>query len=172
MFKNIITDKFKNYHTEAITEVIRGLGTDCETVVGGTKFINCPNCIFDPSTGKSTNKYKVGGPTPFDFGRCPHCAGQGKILVEQKESVHLLVVYNYKDWIQSINTNVDSPEGYVQTLSLFDTYEQLLQAKEIIINTEILTSIVSKFERHGEPQPCGLGNADFIATMWKRIENG
>ncbi|GAH09218.1 unnamed protein product, partial [marine sediment metagenome] len=33
------------------------------------------------------------------------------------------------------------------------------------------TFVKARFERIGEPEPCGLGANDFVATMWRRIES-
>lgn len=171
-FTGLITDEFKQLHIDAITEVIRGCSVPCQLIFGATKFTDCPNCIFDVGAGKSSNRYQANGPIPFNSGLCPYCNGIGKIADEQTESISLCPIYDYKSWIPDINSNVQSPYGFVQTLSAYNTtYSKLLQAKEILINTDQNSKVRSRFERYGEPQPCGLGSSAFVSTMWKRIES-
>lgn len=170
-FTNLLTNTFKQYHVDMITETLRCCNVTCTVITGVTKYTDCPNCIFDPIANRSTNRYQAGGPISFSVGLCPYCNGIGKIPDEQTETVTLCPIYDYKSWIPQIESNVESPEGFVQTLSLFSTYSTLEQAKEIIIDTSIDTNVRPRFERYSEPQPCGFGSSDFIVTMWKRIEN-
>ena len=171
-FVGLISSAFKQLHIDMITEVIRGCSVTCTIITGVTLYDDCVNCVFDPIGNKSSNRYQSGGPAPFTVGLCPMCAGAGKIPNEQTTSISLAPIYDFRQWIPSINAPVGSPEGFLQTLSLFSTYDDLKQAKELIVDTSIDTSVRPRFERHGEPEPCGLGSSSFIITMWKRIENG
>ena len=170
-FTNLISDDFKQLHVDMITETLRGCSVPCQLIYGITKWSDCPNCTFNQSTGKSSGRYQAGGPIPFTFGVCPYCAGRGRIGEEQTENIDLCPIYDYRSWIKTISSAVKSPEGFIQTMCVFENYEKILQAKEIIINTSIVDNVRSRFERHGEPEPCGFGNASFLVTMWKRIEN-
>ena len=143
---------------------------DVHQYVAGT-FLTC-NCIFDPIGNKSSNRHIPGGPAPFTVGQCPMCAGVGKIPNEQTSTLSLAPIYDYKGWIPGITSNVRSPGGFVQTISAFSTYDTLRQAKEVIMDTAIDSSTRARFERYGEPEPCGIGASSFVLTMWKRIENG
>ena len=169
-FNGLISTQFKQLHKNAIIEVLRGCGVPCQVVFGTTKFEDCPNCKFDNIGNRSSGIYEPGGPTPFQFGICPVCNGLGRIPNDTSEAITLCPVYDYKQWIPMINSSVRSPNGYVQTISVFSTYSTLKRSKEIIINTDITTTVKSRFEREGDPEPCGIGTADFVITLWKRIE--
>jgi len=170
-FDNLISSAFKQIHIDAMTEVMRGCAVPCQLIFGSTKFVDCANCIFDPIGNKSSNRYQSGGPVAFTVGVCPMCYGVGKIPDQKTENINLCPIYDYKGWIPNITSAVDSPFGYVQTLSVFSTYDSLVQAKEVLINTDTNSEVKARFERNGEPQPCGIGSSSFLATMWKRIEN-
>ncbi len=171
-FNGMITDSFKQLHVNMITEVIRGCSVDCKLYFGVTKYSDCANCVYDPIGNKSANRYQTGGPAPFAMGQCPMCGGAGKIADEQTEDIKLCPLYDYKSWIPGISSNVQSPEGFVQTVSAFSTFSTLRRAKEIIIDTSLDKIVRPRFEIHSEPEPCGMGASDFCLTMWKRIENG
>lgn len=169
-FTGLISPEFKQLHIDMITELIRGNSVPCLLYFGITRYNDCPNCQFNPIGNISSNRYETGGPSPFTTGVCPMCSGAGKIPDEQTESINLCPIYDYKSWIPT-SVNVQSPDGFVQIISVFSTYENLSNAKEIIINTDITTNVRSRFEKHSEPEPCGLGTSSFISTIWKRIEN-
>jgi len=128
------------------------------------------NCNFDAAIGRSSNRYQSGGPIPFSTGVCPYCNGAGKIGTEITSTINLAIIYNYKDWID-LGIEIRSPNGFVQSLSLLKTLDELKEAKELIVDTDISKYVNQRFERYGEPQPCGFSQATIIATMWKRIEN-
>lgn len=130
------------------------------------------NCIYDPIGNKSSNRYQAGGPMPFTVGGCPMCYGTGKTPDETTTSINLCPIYDYKQWIPNITSAVQSPNGMIQTISKFSTYEALTQAKELLVDTDIETVTRQRFERASKPEPCGIGGSDFIVMMWKLIENG
>jgi len=171
-FDGLISDAFKDCWTDAITELVRGCGVTATLIYGVTKFTDCPNCIYDPIGGKSSNRYETGGPIPFSFGICPMCAGVGKIPDEQTATVLVMPIYDYKSWIPGITSNIQSPYGFVQTLSAWSTRDEIRRAKEILIHVGLDSDEKARFERHALPEPCGLGNDEFIVTMWRMIESG
>lgn len=170
-FTGLINSGFKQLHVDMIAEVIRAGSVPCDLVYGSTLFEDCPNCVFDPIRKVSSNIYQSGGPVPFTFGICPQCNGIGQIPDDTSVEICLAPIYDYKYWIPGLMPNLHSPYGWVQTWSLFDTYEELTKAKEIIINTDTNSYVKARFERQSAPQPYGFNGSDFIAVAWKRIEN-
>lgn len=169
LFDGLITTQFKQLHADAITELVTGAAVPCQLIYGQTLFTDCPNCIYDPIGNKSSGRYQTGGPTQFT-GVCPVCFGVGKFADEQTTDINLSVIYDYKHWLQ-VPVEINSPKGYIQTLSVLATMDEIKEAKELIANTDLNSYVRSRFERYGEPQPCGFGQATIIVTMWKRIEN-
>ena len=97
MFEGIITAEFKQLFKDAITALLEdtALTVPCQLIYGGTKWTDCPNCLFSPATNKSTGIYTVGGPVPFYTGVCPYCNGAGRLSEEDTENIYLVTQIIY-----------------------------------------------------------------------------
>jgi len=168
LFDNIITDEFKQIHADQITEVVRACSRPCRLIYGQTKFDDCPNCIYDPIGRKSSNRYQAGGPMPFGIGICPMCHGIGRIPDETTVDINLCPIWDHRSWIPQIAQQVHTPLGFVMTMSLVNTYDELKEAKEVVIDTDVEQYSRNLYVRHSEPEICGFGRADFIFVLWKR----
>ncbi len=168
-FLGLITPALKNLFTDAFDALLEdnACTVPCSLIFSGTKYTDCINCI-KPVGGGSANLYHDGGPVPFRSGQpCPLCGGAGLILSNQTETIYLLVLWNYKDWIGVPNA-ISRPSGTVQTISKMSTIGQLKEANEIIIDTDIQPRVTHRFVRDGEPNVCGLGASSYITTMWSK----
>lgn len=166
-FTNLISDDFVALWRNAITEVIRGASVPCTLYFQSAPEI-CPNCVYSPSSMKSANIYKAGGPYPFPNGSlCPFCKGEGKITREVTRSIDLLVIYKPENWVHIGEGNVVRAPGSVQTLSSISTYATLSRAKDILFNTDLEGLSKAKHERDGIPSRIGLGEDAFILTIWR-----
>lgn len=151
-----------------IDALIEGCEIPCTLIKGVTLFTACPNCIFDPIGNKSANRYAAGGPMPFTVGQCPMCHGVGRIPDEQTSTINLVPLWDSKDWVGVGDLKIGNPNEFVQTLSKIETFDDLVEAKDIIIDTNITNYTRNIFTRKSEPQPCGFGASSYIFTMWKR----
>jgi hypothetical protein len=140
-----------------------GLTTNCTLVFGISKKNICINCIYDPQLKKSTNKYKIGGPVPFPDNRiCPYCSGSGFYGQEiLEENVFLAVIWDSKKWL-GINTNIKSPEDYIQTISNSNILNKIQSCNYIVVKNQ-------KFQIEGKPSYSGLGDNNYIICLWKKI---
>jgi len=172
-FDNIITSAMKTIFTDAIDALLESdaLTVPCTVVYGETKWTECSNCLIDIMGQKSSNKYKAGGPRPFTSGICPYCHGRGRIPSNDTETIYLIPLWDYKDWVQWKGSAELSryPEGYVQTMSAMSTITKIKKAKELLINTDLESYLHNRFSRSGEPTPCGFGSSAYIFTMWKLL---
>ncbi len=167
-FVGLINSAFKQSYTDMIDTLIEGCQVPCTLIHGVTLFTSCPNCLFDAIGNKSANRYASGGPMPFTVGMCPMCHGVGKIPDEQTSTINLVPLWDSKDWVGVSNVSIGNPNEFVQTLSVIATFDNLVEAKDIIIDTGITNFTRNIFSRVGEPQPCGFGASNYIFTMWKR----
>lgn len=154
-----------------IDELLRvnSLSLPCKLIYEGSKFTECPNCVPDPISHKSSSIYKVGGPIVFADGQiCPYCHGMGVDYSESSDIINMLVLFDYKNWI-NFNYRIHSPEGLVQTISKFTEYTKIKKCNKIIIDTNIQNYTESYFIRNSEPEPCGFGDSSYIFTFWKKI---
>ncbi len=171
-FAGIITQDFKDLHRWAIEALLEDSActTKCRVVYPPTKPVDCHNCEFNVSTGRSAGIYTPGGPYPFARNQlCPLCLGQGTLTVPpQEEDVFLMVVWDYRSWI-NFDLNTQSPAGRIQTLSKASTVPILKRANKLIVNVDLENQVKHVFQRDSEVEPCGLDSKDFVATLWKRI---
>ena len=169
-FDGIITPEFKQLYKDAITALLEdtALTVPCTFVYGDTKFTQCPNCEFDAIGNKSANIYKGGGPIAFVQGNiCPVCNGKGRKPTESTETVYLMVLWNYKDWI-NWDYRTQAPDGMIQTICSISLLPKIKQAKKIIVDGQLVGLARHEFIRHQEPNPLGF-NDNFISTMWKKV---
>lgn len=140
-----------------------GLSTECTLVYGISDKEICPNCLFDSLTNKSANKYKDGGPLPFDVGvLCPYCYGLGYAGKENSFSnIYLVVLWDSKTWI-NFNTDIKNTDDYVQTICSIDLKNKIEAANHILIKDK-------KFERQGSANYSGLGDNKYIITTWRQV---
>jgi hypothetical protein len=145
-----------------------GLTTKCELNFGISKKNICPNCIFDPSLSKSSNKYKTGGPITFTLGTiCPYCNGIGYYGETDKELVYLAIIADQKKWINP-PANIAIPDGSIQALSKKEYLASIkkCQSMTVLYST---TNTNPQFTLYTAPVLLGLGDNNYIMTMWKTL---
>ena len=169
-FVGLITSDMKTLFTNAINALLEDDSCTliCRFIYEGTKFEDCINCLLGPS-GRSANIYQDGGPIPFRSGQtCPLCGGVGKIISDSTETINMMVIWNYKEWVP-MNASINVPEGSIQTLSKLATLDEIKRVNEIIVDTDIESYVKHRFQREGEPNPCGFGASSYVATIWKPV---
>lgn len=167
----IITSELKALYNSYIDELLRqgSLSLPCKLIYEGSKFTECSNCYIDPISHKSSNRYKTGGPLLFADGQiCPYCRGLGGLYAESNETLYLLVLFDYKYWV-NFNSKIHSPDGLVQTISKLEDYPKLKSCNKIIIDTNIQNYTESYYQRNSEPEPAGFGGSSYFFTYWKKI---
>jgi hypothetical protein len=165
---NLDLTPFKAIYNEAIDILLAstGLTTPCKLIFESTKLQQCPNCIYDSISKKSSNRYKSGGPINFSNGQtCPYCLGVGTTSNSiADELVYFALITNSKNFINVVNT----PDIVAQTICSIDYLSKIRQCSKIIFNTDIAGLSNNIFIRQSEPQPVGLGDNRYIFTNWKR----
>lgn len=132
----------------------------------------CPNCIFDPISRLSSNRYNGDGPISFPAGSiCPVCKGEGTIQGSAKiENVNLAVIFDHKYFLNWSGGNIaDIPTGTVQTICKIDLVAKIIRANSIIIDTNLAQYGSYEYVRSGDPSPCGLGDHRYITALWGKI---
>jgi hypothetical protein len=168
---NIITTDLKNLYKSMIDELLRAnsLSLPCKLIYDSSVFTECTNCEIDPISHKSSNVYKSGGPLAFANGQiCPYCRGLGGIYTNSSEILDMLVLFDYKYWL-NFNSKIHSPDGLVHTICKTVDFPKISKCNKIIIDTNIVNYTESLFQRNSEPQPAGFGESSYIFTFWKKI---
>jgi hypothetical protein len=173
-FSGIITSQFKQVFKDAISALLEdaALTVPCKLAFENTKLQDCPNCIYDPLTHRSSNQYQPGGPIPFIDGQiCPYCVGNGSLSFSAEETVYLGIIKPVFFGVDKLElNNVNYIDGMIQSLCSIDLYPKLKNASYIIVDTNILDITNTKFVRHRDPTPVGFGDNSFIITTWKNVQ--
>jgi hypothetical protein len=173
-FSNLINNDFKNLFANAIDSLLEqnSLTVPCILrYISSNKTQNlCNNCVFDSISMLSANIYNNTGPQPFpDNTICPVCLGAGTLSDHTKEEIlYLAVIFDSKYFLNYNSKSVNIPTGSVQTISKIETIHKIRNADEIVFNTDIKNYGEYVYQRSGDPEPCGLGDHRYIATMWQR----
>ena len=171
-FSGIWSAPLKKLYSNLINAALEqgSLSVPCRLIIFGGRYSTCINCLPNPATGKSSGRYKTGGPIEFAQGICPYCQGVYKKEITEEETVYLVVITDHKEW-KKLGFNLQTPEGHVLTISNITTLPAIKKAREVIINTDIEDYIKARYERSGEPNVLGpyLGDEAFIATLWKKV---
>lgn len=144
------------------------LSLPCKLISKDNKKTQCPNCIVDPITRRSSGRYKSGGDINFPYGQlCPVCNGIGFVFSTHETTIDLLVVYDYKKWI-NFNASTSIPDGMIQTISKFKDLQKIQSANTLVVNTDVNYYPHNEYVRDSDPQPVGLGSSDYLYTFWKQ----
>lgn len=162
---SIVFSNLQSIYNQQIDSILAsdGLTTQCSLVFGISKKDVCPNCIFDSQTNKSSNKYRLGGPVPFDSNRvCPYCHGIGFYGQENtEEDLYLAVIWDSKKWL-NLSTNIKYPDNTIQTMCHHSLLSKIKSANYLVIKNQ-------KYQMYGKPHYIGLGDNNYIAIYWEQI---
>lgn len=174
IFSGIITAAHKQTFKHMISALLEdtALTVPCSVVFENTKLEDCPNCLYDAISGRSSNQYENGGPIPFINGQiCPYCQGLGKLSFSQTETIYLGIIKPVFFGMQQLGLeNVNFVDGKIQSLSRIDTYAKLKNASHIIVDTNITDLTINKYVRFRDPIPVGFGDNSFIITTWQSVQ--
>jgi len=169
-FKGIITTEFHTAFTNLIDAALEdgGLSTPCKLIFKGARIISCNNCVG--------NIYKPDGPFPFSRGMiCPACQGK-KQEAQDACDISMCMNTDSRKWmILSRPAIVESrttskPKVFAETVCRIEMYPKIRACDYAVLDTSNENYALNKYKRMGEPEPCGLGNMEYIVTAWERIE--
>lgn len=168
-FAGIITQGFKDLHKNMIDALLEdtALTVACTLIYSGTKPTECPNCTINNISGKSSGRYKSGGPIPFTNGECPYCYGAGRTIAESTETLYLMPIWDSKKWLLD-DPAINIADISVQTMSKITTYDELARCSKIKIDTAVERFGIPEFTRLGLPRLITFGASNHIITSWKR----
>lgn len=173
-FSGIITSAHKQLFNNMIQALLENtaLTVPCKIVFENTKLEDCPNCIYDTLSRRSSNQYQTGGPIPFVNGQiCPYCSGAGSLSYSKDEIIYLGIIKPVFFGISPLELeNVNFIDGKIQTLSEIIHYPKLKNASHIIVDTNITDLTINKYVRYRDPIPVGFGDNSFIITTWQIVQ--
>jgi hypothetical protein len=148
----------------------------CKIIYKTTETI-CPNCIINPRTGESMNRYKTGGPIPFDAGEiCPVCEGRGRVQdTSLSDLINMTIDWRPKPWMnlgQSNNSDqiVRIPSGTVTATGFSKDIPKILRADYVLLDIEN-QYITNKYKLSGDPYMFGsITNRRYFFSVWEKAE--
>lgn len=174
IFTGIITAAHKQTFKDMINALLEqtALTVPCKLVFENTKLQDCPNCLYDSISGRSSNQYESGGPIPFLSGQiCPYCAGVGSLSFSSDETVYLGIIKPAFFGMSQLDPeSVNFVDGKIQSLCGIEYYAKLKNVSYIIVDTNISDLTLSKFIRYRDPVPMGFGDNSFIVTTWQSVQ--
>lgn len=164
------------YETVDMFDSAAGFGVRCRLVYPPAN-IECPNCIIDTMTGRSSNVYKDGGEIPFDQGECPFCGGQGKYYQEVTEDIFMRLYFNSDLKNNSrlgdfkvISGGISMAAGDALTYGQIADMPKVKRAIYVILAADQMAYETFKYQLLAEPALHGFGKSNYFKAAWKRIQ--
>lgn len=171
-FINIISPELKGIFNNAIDALLQqnALTVPCRFKYSGQQnSVFCSNCIFDAISQLSSNIYNSTGPNPFPEGSiCPVCMGMGMIMSDSSEIISMACIFDSKYFLNWSSKTLNIPAGSLQTICNTVLLPKIRNANEIIVDTSLEQYGNYSYQRAGDPEPIGLGDNRYIATIWSR----
>lgn len=161
----------QNLYNSVIDTILAsdGLTTSVNFIFNGSVKNLCPNCIYDANLSKSANKYKPGGPIPFNDGQlCPYCNGIGFFHENVAESGYLAVLWDSKNWINPPQ-NIAIPNNMIQTICDKTYLDKIMRCSEIQIAYPGTNNQSLKFKLSQDLTPVGLGDNNYLFCFWEKV---
>jgi hypothetical protein len=161
-----------NIYNEAVQLFIRKA-----KLIYPAKREECPNCYVANNHygGRSTSKYKTGGPDPFSAGMtCPVCHGRGYKEVEASEEIDVRIYWDRRSWTDVGIDNLDLPNGAIQTIGYMSDLGKIEKAKYLVPQNygNISNHHEMKFQRVGTSYPQGFKQnpTKYVVTFWEMVK--
>jgi hypothetical protein len=163
---------------EAFDAFYTKFGKRCKLIFESSETV-CPNCVIDPSTGESTNRYLAGGPIPFINTICPVCEGKGR-LTNTTPSKTIKMYLNWdlstiRKWLPPIvlNTeirNLRMPGGAVMGIGFIEDTLDVVQCDYCLMDIDSDMYSQNRYKLAGAP----LDNRILIphryfTSFWERV---
>lgn len=165
---DIPQDLFDTYYSVVDDMIDLHFGVSCTLYYPPIKEI-CSNCVYNPVTGASSNKYKTGGPYPFEGGLCPYCDGNGYEESTQTESIMLRCYFDRKSWAK-MGVDYKLADGSCVVYGHMRDISKLQKANEITLNDQNAGNGVFRYRLAGEPTPHGFKKTKYFIAAMERLK--
>jgi hypothetical protein len=167
-FSGIVNTRFKKIYKDAIDSLLEenALSVSCKfEFLNSNNPIYCSNCIFDVIVKRSSNQYNGTGIAPFpEDSICPVCLGKGVENLNTTESSRLLVIFDSKYWLNWNSKTMNIENVAAQTICGIELLNKIKNTSYIYFNEDT----INKYTLAAEPQLAGLGDLNYLITLWTR----
>lgn len=165
----IIPQEVFDKYNEAVDAMIdSNFGVECTLYYPAVKSI-CPNCVFNPMTNSSSNKYKAGGPISFDGEICPYCDGVGYTQEEETDTIKLRCYFDRKSWLK-LPVELKVPQTSLITYGHLSDMPKCQRANYIRTNTAQDLYGGSRYRLSGTPVIHGFKKNKYFIAGWEKFE--
>lgn len=139
--------------------------TDCSIVYPPLE-VECENCYFNTMPGVgATNRYRPGGPYPFEDGVCPYCNGAGHRFTTTSQSIKIRAYYDLKTWVK-FNQKLAYKAGSAVIIGYMTDVPKFQHMAYIQLDTNLSGYNNYRFELTCDPFPWGFkGDRYFTANI-------
>ncbi len=155
---------------DALDDLITELGKDCRLVYP-PRWVSCVNCVYDQIGGKSSNRWKTGGPMQFAAGTaCPLCNGKGKRGEEVSETIRLLCAWDPRAfWLPVPTVQVRVPHSIVQTKGYLTDMPKVMKADHLVVELPIEPFVRVRVKLASQPvDPSNIIQARYFVATWEQ----
>lgn len=130
----------------------------------------CPNCILDVDTGRSSGIYKSGGPQNFVYGMvCPVCNGRGLIGTENSRTIKLNISGDPKRWMKQFPPRVDLSSQAILSYGFITDMPDVLRSRKVYIQTDLEGITSQEYFLAGAPfDPCHIVPGRYFFAYWDK----
>lgn len=168
-----ISQDLLDEHEWMADALIDDLGLTC-TLVFPAVASECPNCLFDLSTGRSANIYRAGGPIEFaDHTVCPWCGGEGKRTENPTDEVTLRVYWGGMEvnaairQFQSLPAGFNSKDALLFVIGYMNDMAKFERSESLIVNNPMTTQEV-RCEKVSHTAPWGFRKNRYFACILRQ----
>lgn len=154
--------------TSALDDIITEFGKRCRLVYPA-RWTPCDNCLQDPVSRKSNNRWRSGGPVPFRMGVCPACSGEGGHAEESSEEVVMKVEWSAKKfWVPVPSLDIRVPYSVCQTKYLITLNKKVARCDHMVVQLPIEHAIPTRFKLFGSPtSPGNIIQDRYCVATWE-----
>lgn len=167
-FSGIINANFKNVYKKAIDSLLEqdALSTACTfEFLNSNNPVYCNNCVYDIITKRSSNRYNGTGLAPFaEDSLCPVCLGKGIENLNHKEYARMMVIFDSKYWMNWNSKTMNIENIAAQSICSLDLLNKIINTSYVYFDNDE----ISKYALAGQPQLAGLGDFNYLITLWSR----
>jgi hypothetical protein len=156
---------------QVLDDFITELGKKVKLVYEARRH-QCPNCLINPATTRSSGLYKAGGPTPFERGQpCPVCAEAGWVVdAAQEEIVQAGVAYNPREWFIVVQPGVGMPAGLFQIKFFATDWGKVTRAREVVVSPDLAGLDLVRCKLHTTlGDPSNLVPGRYAVGLFERV---
>lgn len=129
----------------------------------------CINCDFDYIRNRSSGRYKIGGPSPFDYGqKCPYCKGRGVLEETEELCIKCLISWNPSEMVK-FGISVSKNSEIVKLKTLMSNAGLIKRANVALIDRQIINLIQYKAKLIKGPYPIGLREDRYCISFWRTV---